>query len=159
VAEKLLAEQHVAFRPGDEVLITQGATGAFTAVLDAFVNRGDRVVLFDPTSPLYALGLRHRRARIRWLASWVDNGRTRFRVAALAQALSGARLLLLNSPGNPTGGVIAAEDLEQIAWWAQRKDVLIYSDEVFERYAYDGLPPSIATLAAARQRTLTVGSV
>jgi aspartate/methionine/tyrosine aminotransferase len=159
VAEKLSVDQRLAVNPSDEVLITPGAAGAFSLALDTFVNRGDRVVLFDPTSPLYLLGLRHRRARIRWLSTWMDNGRTRFRLEALAKALSGARLLVLTSPGNPTGGVIAAEDLEQIAWWAQRKDVLIYSDEVFERYHYEPPPPSIGTLAKARRRTLTVGSL
>jgi aspartate/methionine/tyrosine aminotransferase len=159
VAERFLIDQRLAFNPSEEVLITPGATGAFSVALDTFVNRGDRVVLFDPTSPLYVLGLRHRRARLRWLSTWMDKGRTRFRLDALAKALSGARLIVLTSPGNPTGGVIAAEDLEQIAWWAQRKDVLIYSDEVFERYHYDRPPPSIATFAKARRRTLTVGSM
>jgi aspartate/methionine/tyrosine aminotransferase len=159
ISEKLLAEHRLMVSPSDEVLVTHGAAGAFRLAVDTFVNRGDRVVLFDPTSPLHALVLRHRRARIHWISTWMDNGRTRFRLAALAKALAGARMLVLTSPGNPTGGVIAAEDLEQIAWWAQRKDVLICSDEVFERYHYDAAPPSIGTLAKARRRTLTVGSV
>jgi aspartate/methionine/tyrosine aminotransferase len=159
VAEKLLADHRLAVSPTDEVLITHGAAGAFSLALDTFVNRGDRVVLLDPTSPLYVLSLRHRRARIRWLSTWMDRGRTRFRLAALAQALAGARMLVLASPGNPTGGVIAAEDLEQIAWWAERKDVLIYSDEVFQQYHYDGAPVGIGTLAKARRRTLIAGSV
>ena len=121
VAQKLLVDQRLAVNPNDEVLITPGAAGAFSLALDTFVNPGDRVVLLDPTSPIYALGLRHRRARIRWLSTWMDNGRTRFRLDALAKALSGARLLVLTSPGNPTGGVIAAEDLEQIVWWRSAK--------------------------------------
>src|SRR5207244_6502660 len=67
--------------------------------------------------------------------------------------------IVLGPPGNRTGGVIAAEELEQIAWWAERKDVLIYSDEVFERYHYEGTRASIGTFAKARRRTLTAGSV
>src|SRR5437879_2091118 len=82
VAEKLLADHRLAVSPTDEVLITHGAAGAFSLALDTFVNRGDRVVLFDPTSPLYVLSLRHRRARIRWLSTWMDRGRLRFRLAA-----------------------------------------------------------------------------
>ncbi len=159
VAEKLHAEHALAVSPADEVLITHGATGAFTIALDSFVNAGSRVVLFDPTSPLYALTLRQRRARIRWIPTWMENGRTRFRLDHLARALQRARLIVVNSPGNPTGGVVAAEDLEQIAWWAERHDVLIYSDEVFERYQYEGSPLSIGTLPKARRRTLTAGSV
>ncbi|HEY7314910.1 MAG TPA: pyridoxal phosphate-dependent aminotransferase [Gemmataceae bacterium] len=159
VAEKLLRDNALAFNPAGEVHITAGALGAVQTVLDAFVNRGDRVVLFDPCSPLYPLLVGARQARVRWLSTWTDNGRTRFRIEHLAQALRGARLLVLNSPANPTGGVLTPEDLEQIAWWADRNDVLILSDEVFERYHPDGPRVSIGTLPRARQRTLTAGSV
>jgi aspartate/methionine/tyrosine aminotransferase len=68
-------------------------------------------------------------------------------------------MIVVNSPHNPTGGVLAPEDLEQIAWWADRRDVLIFSDEVFERYQYEEDAVSIATLPRADKRTLTIGSV
>jgi aspartate/methionine/tyrosine aminotransferase len=158
VAAKLLADNGLTFSP-EEVLITAGAFGAVQAVLDGLVNRGDRVVLCDPCSPLYPLAVRTRGARPRWLTTWVEDGRTRFRTDHLARALSGARLLVLNSPGNPTGAVLAPEDLEQIAWWAERHDVLVLSDEVFERFRYDGESVSFAALPGALRRTLTVGSV
>src|SRR5205823_3160552 len=74
-------------------------------------------------------------------------------------ALRGARFIVVNSPCNPTGGMIAAEDLDQIAWWASRRDVLIVSDDVFSRYRYDDRPAAIATLPRARQRTLSIGSI
>jgi aspartate/methionine/tyrosine aminotransferase len=159
VAEKLLSQNGLACNPASEVLITAGVLGAVQTALDAFINRGDRVVLFDPCSPLYPLLAGARRARLHWLPTWMDEGRTRFRLDQLARALRGARLLILNSPANPTGGVLTTEDLEQIAWWAERHDVLILSDESFERYAPDDSSPSIATLPWARQRTLTTGSV
>ncbi len=160
VAEKLLTENGLAFNPSGEVLITAGVLGAVQTVLDAFVNRGDRVVLLDPTSPLYSLLAGARQARIRWLPTWTENGRTRFRLDRLARALRGARLLVLNSPGNPTGGVIATEDLEQIAWWADRHDVLILSDGGV-RALPCRWPASWNRRAArsARKRTLTTGGV
>ncbi|HTU23441.1 MAG TPA: pyridoxal phosphate-dependent aminotransferase [Gemmataceae bacterium] len=159
VAEKLLRENDLAFNPAGEILITAGVLGAVQTVLDAFVNRGDRVVLFDPSSPLFSLLAGTRQARLHWLPTWMDEGRTRFRMDHLARALRGARLLVLSLPVNPTGGVIAAEDLEEIAWWAARYDVLLLSDESFERYLPDGSAVSIGTLPRARQRTLTTGSV
>jgi aspartate/methionine/tyrosine aminotransferase len=157
VAETLRAQNGLAVDASTEVLITSGVLGAVQLVLDAFVNRGDRVVLFDPCSPLFSLLSSARQARIRWLATWVENGRTRFRLDQLARALRGARLLVLNSPANPTGGVIGPEDLEQIAWWADRHDVLILSDDAFASYQPEGSSPGIAALA--RQRTLTAGGV
>jgi aspartate/methionine/tyrosine aminotransferase len=159
VAAKLLLDNHLAVSPTEEVLITAGALGAVGVILDAFVNRGDRVLLPEPISPLYPLLIRTRAARISWVETRVEDGRLRLRFDHLARRMRGARLLVLCSPSNPTGGVLAAEDLEQIAWWAQRHDVLILSDEVFERFSHETEPISIATLPRARQRTLTVGSV
>jgi aspartate/methionine/tyrosine aminotransferase len=159
VAEKLLVDNCLAVSPRDEVLITAGVLGAVHTVLDAFVNPGDRVVLFDPTSPLYPLALRARRARVRWLETWMEDGFTRFRTDDLARALRGARLLVVNSPANPTGGTLSADDLEQIAWWADRHDVLILSDEVYERFRHEDEGLSVGTLPPARRRTLTAGGV
>src|SRR5205085_2097038 len=126
---------------------------------DSFVNHGDHVALFDPSSPLYRHALRHRRARIHWIPTWMESGRIRFHMEPLVRAMRRSRLLVINSPANPTGGIIAPEDLEQIAWWAERRDALILSDEVFARYQYEGTPTSIGALPKARRRTLTVGSV
>jgi aspartate/methionine/tyrosine aminotransferase len=154
-----MASEHSLGVNTDEVLITHGAAGAWGLVLDAFVNAGDRVVLLDPCSPLLALALRQRRARIRWLSTWMDAGRTRFRLDHLARVLRGARLLVLTSPNNPTGGVLAVDDLEQLAWWARRRDALIYADESFQRYLYEGSPVTIASLPTARPRTLIAGGV
>ena len=129
-------------------------------ILDAFVNRGDRVVLPDPVSPLYPLLVRTRGARIRWMSTRTEDGRLRLRFDHLfVRGLHGARLLVLCSPANPSGGIIHPEDLEHIAWWAERHDVLVLSDEVFSRCWHETEPVSIATLARARLRTLTVGSV
>lgn len=159
VAEKPHTETGLDFHADAEILVTAGATGALQTVLDAFVNRGDRVVLFDPCSPLYPLLVRTRQARVHWLATWMENGRTRFRLDRLARALRGARLLVLNSPANPTGGTINAEDLEQILWWAERNDTLLVSDDSYAGYPQDGPLPNLATLPCARRRTLIIGSV
>jgi aspartate/methionine/tyrosine aminotransferase len=159
VADKLHADNGLVIHPDREVLITLGVSGGFNLVLDAFVNPGDRVVLFDPTSPLYRGPLLQRRARIRWLRTWMEAGRTRFDPQALPQALRGARLVVVTSPANPTGGVLAAEDLERIVWWAERRDVLLFSDESFERYRPEGPAATVAMQPRAARRTLTAGSV
>jgi aspartate/methionine/tyrosine aminotransferase len=148
-----------AIDPAEEVFITHGATGAFAAVLDAFVNPGRKVVLLDPCSPLFALGAKSRRARVRWVPTATEEGRLRFDPDALAKALRGATLLALADPGNPTGAALAGEDAERIAWAANRSDVLIYLDESFDRFRYDGRPGSLATMPGAERRTLSAGSV
>jgi aspartate/methionine/tyrosine aminotransferase len=159
IAAKLLTDNDLTVAADGEVLVTAGALGAVHTALDAFINAGDRVVVADPTSPLYPLALRARRAKISWLTTWLEDGRTRFRLEHLVRCLRGAKMMVLNSPANPTGGVVAPEDLEQIAWWADKFDVLLFSDAVFERFQHDGEQGSLATLPKARQRTLTAGSV
>ena len=90
--------------PETDVLVTHGATGALAAAFDAFVNLGDRVVLFDPCSPLFALGAKSRarpcggcRRGPRTAAAGTSRRRSRRRCAART-------MLVLSDPGNPTGG-------------------------------------------------------
>ena len=153
-----LAGHELTVNPLDEVLITGGATGAFATAIDTFINPGDRVVLFDPSSPLFRVGLEHRRARIRWVPTATEGGVLRFHMERFTKALPRAKLLVLSQPSSPTGGVFAPEDLEQIAWWANKFDVLIYSDESFARFHYDGECTSLGTLGPVAKRTLTAGS-
>lgn len=146
------------YDPADEVLITHGATGAFATAIDAFVNPGDGVVLFDPTSPIFPIGLAHRRARVRWVRTWSDDGRVRFAMDAFTKAMRGAKLLVLADPVNPTGCVFAPEDLEQIAFWARKHDVLIFQDVSFDRWRSEPAKARLASLPRADGRILTCGS-
>ncbi|MCE9531005.1 MAG: pyridoxal phosphate-dependent aminotransferase [Planctomycetes bacterium] len=161
LADRRTAEQGPRFDPADEILITHGASGAFATVIDTFVNPGDAVVLFDPTSPIFPLGLKHRRARIRWIDTWLEEGegKTRFDIEAFASAMRGAKLLVLSDPVNPTGGILAPEDLEQIAWWAKKHDVLIHLDESFGHYRSEPEGARLAAMPHSENRLLIAGSV
>jgi aspartate/methionine/tyrosine aminotransferase len=145
--------------PDTDVLVTHGATGALTAALDAFVNPGDRVVLFDPCSPLFALGAKSRRAAVRWVPTWTEDGRSRYPAAAFERAMRGAKLLILSDPGNPAGGCLADDDLDHVAWIAAAYDVLVFADESFARFRYGPRGKAVGTLAGADKRILTAGSV
>jgi aspartate/methionine/tyrosine aminotransferase len=153
-----LARSRLSVSPADEVLITAGATGAFAVALDTFVNPGDRVVMFAPTSPLFRIGLEHRRVQVQWVPTTTEEGRLRFPMEPFTKALPRAKLLVLSHPANPTGGVIAPEDLEQIAWWANKFDVLIYCDESYARFREDE-HLSVGSLGPANKRTLSAGSM
>lgn len=159
IAARNSRDQHPAIDPQDEVVITHGATGAFAAVIDTFLNPGSKVVLFNPTSPIFRLGLQHRRASLRWVETWMEDGKTRFDIEAFAAAMRGSSLLVMGDPVNPTGGVFAAEDLEQIAWWAYKHDVLIYLDEAFQGYRYQPAEVHLSNLPNAQKRLLMAGSV
>lgn len=144
--------------PAEEVLITHGATGAFAVALDAFINPGDRVVLFDPTSPIFSLGLEHRRAAIVRVPTWSEKGSVRFAMDVFAKAMRGAKMLVLADPANPTGGVFAAEDLEQIAFWTRKTDAIVFQDASFDHWRAEPARARLAALPHAEGRTLTCGS-
>lgn len=142
-----------------DLLVTHGATAAFAAALDALVNPGDRVVLFDPCSPLFALGARSRRAAIRWVHTWTESGRTRYTAADLERALRGAKVLVLADPANPTGGALANEDIEHVAWVAASRGVIVYRDESFAAFRYGDRPQALSALPGMDRLALTAGSV
>lgn len=145
--------------PAEQVFVTHGATAAYAATLDAFVNPGDKVVLFDPSSPMFGLGAKSRRAKVRWVPTWTEDGRTRYLFDTLAAAMKGAMLLVLADPCNPTGGVLSGDDLEHVAWLANRHDVLVYTDESFGRFRYEPAETTLAQQTGMDKRLISAGSV
>ena len=141
-----------------EVLITAGASEAIAAAILALVEPGDEVVLFEPYFDHYATsvalaGGRRRVVRLR-------EPDLSFDVADLESAIGPrTRLILLNTPHNPTGKVFDAEELGHVARLAIRHDLLVVTDEVYEHLVYDGgrhIP--MATLPGMAERTLTISS-
>lgn len=157
IAERINEIHRVDFDSRDEIHVTNGVSQAIGLALDTFVNPGDGVAMFDPSYFMYRLAAQHRRARIRDIPSWMEEGETRFHERELRRALRRARLIFVNSPANPTGGVLSRESLERIAWHAKRAGALIFSDEVYEAF-HGGEPLSIAAIADARGRTIVANS-
>jgi aminotransferase len=159
VASHLLAEHNVSYSPTEEILVTSGGLGAVNIVLDAFADRGDAVVLPSPISPMYPLLLQGRGLSLRWVPARNEDGQMKLRLDLLSSSLRGAKILVLCSPCNPTGACYTPDELDQISWWAERRDVLILSDESFAPLCHDDGHTATATVARARARTLTVGSL
>lgn len=152
----------IALDPETEVLVTTGATEAVAAALLALLSPGDAVITLEPFYDAYAAmialaGAEHVTVPL----VPTDHGfRPDLQALTAAVAMPGARLLLLNSPHNPTGSVLHEGELTAIASAAVEHDLIVVTDEVYERLTFDGathLP--IATLPGMRERTLTISSV
>jgi aspartate aminotransferase len=141
----------------ERILVGPGAKpGLFFPTL-ALVNPGDEVLYPDPGFPTYAAMIR--------VAGGVpipiplrEENQFSFDLRAFDASLTDkTRLIVLNSPANPTGGVIPLADLSHIAEKAREHDAWVMSDEIYAHLAYDGLPvPSIATLPGMLERTVIV---
>ena len=157
--EAVLAHQHdfYGLEPED-VLVTFGATEAIAAALLALCNAGDEVVVLEPFYDSYAAAISF--AGARRLPVTLRPPDFALDAEALRAAIGPrARVLLLNSPHNPTGRVFSLDELSAIAQACIEHDLVCISDEVYEHLVYDGqhIPP--ATLPEMAERTLTVSSI
>jgi N-succinyldiaminopimelate aminotransferase len=143
-----------------EVLVTAGATEAIAASILALAGPGDEVVLFEPYYDSYAACIALAGARRRTVTLERDGDGWGFDRDAMRAALTRqTRVILLNTPHNPTGKVFSADELAFIAELAHEYDLTVVSDEVYEHLTFDGhrhVP--IATLPGMRERTVTISS-
>ena len=142
---------------GTEVLVTAGATEAIAAALLALCGPGDEVVTFEPYYDSYAAGIAMSGATRRVVTLRTPD--YSFDPAELRAAITArTKLVLLNSPHNPTGKVFTREELALVAELAQEHDFLVVTDEVYEHLVYDGEHVPLATLPGMRDRTVAIGS-
>ena len=143
-----------------DVLVTAGATEAIAAALLAFVEPGDEVVLFEPYYDSYAACVALAGGRRRTVTIDRAGDGWAFDPAALDRAVTPrTRVLVLNTPHNPTGMVFDRDQLAAVADVARRHDLIVISDEVYEHLIFDGrahIP--IATLPEMMERTVTISS-
>ncbi len=162
VAEKLRRDNGLGYDAGEEVLITPGATFGLSAALTAVLREGDEVLLPDPVYDVYHSQIRLAGGRPRPVRASLDGGRFRLDAGRLEAAWSpSARVLLLNTPWNPTGAVLGRGELETIADFVQRRELLLISDEIYEAITYDGrrhISPAMVD-EALRARTVVVNSL
>jgi aminotransferase len=150
------AEGHfkVNYRPDDEVLVTVGVSEGLDLTLRSLLNPSDKVMYHQPCYVSYApsVDLVHAVG-----VPVATNAGDLFSLDAPALAAAwqpGCKLLLLNLPCNPTGGVCSREQLERIAKFAIEKDMIVVSDEIYSELVFEGTHTSIASLPGMRERTI-----
>ncbi|MBB5872909.1 N-succinyldiaminopimelate aminotransferase [Allocatelliglobosispora scoriae] len=145
---------------GGEIMVTAGATEAIASVLIALCEPGDEVVVFEPYYDSYLANMAMAGAVRRPVQLRMAGDRFGFDPAELRAAITPkTRLLLLNSPHNPTGKVFTAAELTLIAELCVEHDLIAVTDEVYEYLTFDGAEHiPLATLPGMRERTLTISS-
>ncbi|WP_411977038.1 pyridoxal phosphate-dependent aminotransferase [Streptomyces solicathayae] len=160
VAEHQLKRYGLAYDPDTEVLITAGATEAIAASLLALLEPGDEVIALEPYYDSYAACIAMAGATRVPVTLRPHEGAYVLDLDELRAAVTDrTRLILLNTPHNPTGTVLTRTELTAIAELAVARDLLVVTDEVYEHLVFDDaahLP--IASLPGMRERTVTIGS-
>ena len=143
--------------PEDEVLVTVGATEAIAAAILGLCEPGDEVIAFQPTYDSYGAAVAMAGATLRPVTlRWPD---LELDVDALRAAVSHrTRLVLLNSPHNPTGKVFDDAELHAVAEVCQEHDLLAITDDVYEHLVFDGVHRPLSTLPGMAERTLSISS-
>ncbi|MFJ7912651.1 pyridoxal phosphate-dependent aminotransferase [Kitasatospora sp. NPDC096204] len=157
IAEHQQRFHGLTYDPDTEVLVTAGATEAIAATLLALLEPGDEVIALEPFYDSYA-------------ACIAMSGATRVPLTLRAPSFRPdldelrslvtprTRLLLINTPHNPTGTVLTAEELRGIAELAVEHDLLVVTDEVYEHLVFGTTHHPIAALPGMRERTVTISS-
>ncbi|WP_405624645.1 pyridoxal phosphate-dependent aminotransferase [Streptomyces sp. NBC_01396] len=150
----------LSYDPDAEVLVTAGATEAIAASLLALLEPGDEVIALEPYYDSYAACIAMAGGTRVPVTLRPHEGSFRLDLDELRAAVTDrTRLLLINTPHNPTGTVLTREELTAIAELAVERDLLVVTDEVYEHLVFDEaahLP--LATFPGMRERTVTIGS-
>jgi aminotransferase len=155
VAEKMRSFNGIECDPETEVIISAGSTGSFYTACLALLNPGDEVILFEP---YYGYHL-HTLVAVDAVPLFVTLQAPdwKFSPDALERVVTPrTRGIMINSPGNPSGKIFTRQELEAIAAFAQKHDLFIFTDEIYEYFLYEGRHISMATLPGVRSRTITM---
>ena len=137
----------------NEILVTVGVSEAIDLALRAVLNPGETVLYHEPCYVSYAPSISLAHAKGRAIRTRAEDG-FRLDPRAVAEAASGAKVLLLNFPTNPTGAVLSGKDLDALAKVCVEKDLLVISDEIYAELSYEGAHESIVTRPGMRERTI-----
>jgi len=140
----------------DQVVVTPGAKPIMFYAMLALINEGDEVIYPNPGFPIYE-------SMVRYVGGTAvpaplrESNDFRMDVAEVASLVTDrTRMIVTNSPHNPTGSILTQEDVREIARIAVEHDLVVLADEIYGRLQYEGEPLSIATLPGMAERTITL---
>lgn len=155
IAEHLMERRRVEINPDREIIVTPGAKHAIYCACLATLNPGDEVIVLTPTWPTHFTCVEAAEAKV----IEVPCGET---YSLDEEELKGkltdkTRMIMLNSPNNPTGGVLDAEDLKVIADLASERGIFVLSDEIYDEIVYDGVEAgSMISFENIRDRVILI---
>ena len=156
---KVASQLHgISYDPDTEITITAGATQAIFTAIAAFIRDDDEAIIFEPAYDTYAPAVKVNGGRVKYAHLQMPDYTINWEQTARLVS-SHTRMIIINTPHNPTGAVFNAQDMEQLSRITQNTDILVLSDEVYEHLIFDGLQhESACRYPHLAQRSLVIGS-
>lgn len=151
IADKLRVENHLKVQASN-IIVTPGTKQAIYEAAMSLLEEGDEAILFDPAWVSYEAIIKLSGAKVIWASTYRNS-----LIAELLEKISNkTKLLVINSPSNPSGAVLSKQDLKAIADIAIDHDLYVLSDEIYEKIIYEKGHFSIGSLDGMEERTITI---
>jgi len=158
IADRVKESGGLEYNPENEVLVTAGASEGLYCIWIAFLDNKDEILIPTPHYSSYTYSLTYAGAKYIKVPI-MKNNKIKYDMQEFKSRLTeNTKMILINSPNNPTGYVNSQEDMENIAEFAIENDLIVVSDECYDCFVYEGEHKSISTLPGMRDRTLIVNS-
>lgn len=158
IAEKVKATYNISYDPEREITVTTGATEGIFAVIASMVRDDDEVIIFEPAYDSYAPAVELFGGIVKYARMEPPDYRIQWQEVA-RMVTHRTRLIIINSPHNPTGSVLKKEDLKALEHLTKHTDIAILSDEVYEHLIYDGKPhESVCKYPGLAERSFVTAS-
>jgi methionine transaminase len=158
IAKKVETTYGVRYSPDTEITVTTGATQALYTAISTFVKDSDEVIIFEPAYDSYAPAVKANGG----LVKYAELKAPFFKIdwnSVKRMVSNRTRMIIINSPHNPTGSLLTAEDMQQLEMLTSNTDIIVLSDEVYEHLIFDGIPhQSVCLYPELLSRSFVIGS-
>ena len=144
----------IAYNPEDEVLVTVGVSEGLDLAIRALIEPGDEVLYHEPSYVSYNPLVQIAYGKSVAVETKKENGFRLTRAELEEKVTQKTKVLLLNYPNNPTGAALSKQDIEEIAAFAIERDLIVFTDEIYDELTYDHDHFSIISVPGMRERTI-----
>jgi len=156
ISEKMKKDNRLDYDPEREILVTVGGKGALYKAVLAITNPGDEILLPDPRWVSYKAMVQLADGKAVMVPTKEEDEFKLMPETIKERITERTRMMIINSPNNPTGSVLGKKDLEEIAEICIENDLIVISDEIYEKIIYNQPHHSIASIDGMRKRTITI---
>lgn len=158
ISKKVKQMHGTEYDPEKEINITAGATQAIYTAIAAFVRDNDEVIIFEPAYDAYAPAVKVNGGTVKYAPMEQPDFRINWEQTTRMLS-SHTRMIIINTPHNPTGAVLHKDDLEQLERLTRNRDIVVLSDEVYEHLIYDNMQhESVCRFPELASKSIAVGS-